>query len=48
MNPGKALESRWAPDLLAFGEQLSVTRDRFEAHMAKLLLRARPTLAHQR
>jgi hypothetical protein len=43
MAPGEVLETRLAPDMLSFGEQFSVTCDKVDAHLAKLLQRERPT-----
>lgn len=43
MDPGKVLEARLAPDMLSFGEQISVSCNKVDAHMAMLLQRARPT-----
>jgi hypothetical protein len=43
MDPGKVLGARLAPGMLAFGEQFSVSCNKVEAHMAKLLQRERPT-----
>jgi hypothetical protein len=42
MDPGKVLEARLAPDMLTFGEQFSVSCNKVDAHMAKLLQRDRP------
>jgi hypothetical protein len=43
MEPGEALEARLAPDMLSLGEQFSVSCNKVDAHMAKLLQRERPT-----
>jgi hypothetical protein len=43
MAPGQVLEARLAPDMLSFGEQFSITCNKVDAHMAKLLQRERPT-----
>src|ERR1700761_8178325 len=39
---GKVLEARLAPDMLSFGEQLSVSCNKVEAHMARLMQHDRP------
>jgi hypothetical protein len=44
MDPGTVLAARLAPDMLTFGEQFSVSCDKVEAHVAKLIGRDR--LAH--
>jgi hypothetical protein len=43
MGPGKVLEAKLTPDMLTFGEQFSMSCNKVEAHMAKLLQRDRPT-----
>jgi hypothetical protein len=40
--PGRILTERLAPDMLTFGEQFSVSCNKVEAHMAKLMQRDRP------
>ena len=40
--PGKILEARLAPDMLTFGQQFSVSCNKVEAHMAKLMQCERP------
>ena len=40
--PGRILIERLAPDMLTFGEQFSVSCNKVEAHMAKLMQRDRP------
>src|SRR5438552_16559684 len=42
--PGRILGERLAPDMLTFGEQFSVSCNKVEAHMAKLMQRERPAL----
>jgi hypothetical protein len=42
MDPGTVLEARLAPDMLTFGEQVGVSCNKVEAHMAKLLQRELP------
>jgi hypothetical protein len=44
MLPGEVLGARLAPDMLTFGEQFSVSCNKVEAHMAKLLQSKRPAL----
>jgi len=40
--PGRILGERLAPDMLTFGEQFSVSCNKIDAHMAKLLQRDAP------
>jgi hypothetical protein len=40
--PGSLLSERLAPDMLTFGEQFSVSCNKVDAHMAKLIQRASP------
>jgi hypothetical protein len=42
IDPGKILGERLAPDMLTFGEQFSVSCNKAEAHMAKLMKRDAP------
>ena len=42
--PGRILGERLAPDMLTFGEQFSVSCNKVEAHMAKLMQRDRPPI----
>ncbi|WP_407156612.1 DUF1993 family protein [Bradyrhizobium sp. STM 3557] len=42
IEPGRILGERLAPDMLTFGEQLSVSCNKVEAHMAKLMRRGAP------
>src|SRR5580698_6013145 len=42
MDPGTVLAARLAPDMLTFGEQFSVSCDKVEAHVVKLLGRDCP------
>jgi hypothetical protein len=42
MDPGTVLKARLAPDMLSFGEQFSVSCNKVDAHIAKLLQRGRP------
>ena len=46
--PGRILTERLAPDMLTFGEQFSVSCNKVEAHMAKLMQRDRPDPATSR
>src|SRR5262245_25197340 len=40
--PGRILTERLAPDMITFGEQFSVSCNKVDAHMAKLMQRDRP------
>jgi hypothetical protein len=40
--PGRILTERLAPDMVTFGEQFSVSCNKVDAHMAKLMQRDRP------
>src|SRR3954471_16643963 len=40
--PGRILAERLAPDMLTFGEQFSVSCNKVDAHMAKLMRRDPP------
>lgn len=40
--PGKILAERLAPDMLTFGQQFSVSCNKVDAHMAKLMQRDAP------
>lgn len=40
--PGEVLQARLAPDMLSFGQQSGVSCNKVEAHMSKLMRRARP------
>jgi len=42
--PGRILGERLAPDMLTFGEQFSVSCNKVDAHMAKLMQRDPPAL----
>ena len=42
LEPGRILTERLAPDMITFGEQFSVSCNKVDAHMAKLMQRDRP------
>jgi hypothetical protein len=42
LQPGRILSERLAPDMAAFGEQFSVSCNKVDAHMAKLMQREPP------
>ena len=42
LEPGMILTERLAPDMATFGEQFSVSCNKVDAHMAKLMQRDRP------
>jgi len=42
LEPGKILTERLAPDMITFGEQFSVSCNKVDAHMAKLMQRPLP------
>src|SRR4051794_6142777 len=42
LEPGRILTERLAPDMITFGEQFSVSCNKVDAHMAKLMQRALP------
>jgi hypothetical protein len=42
--PGRILDERLAPDMLSFGGQFSVSCNKVDSHMAKLMLRDPPAL----
>ena len=42
LEPGRILGERLAPDMLTFGEQFSVSCNKVDAHMAKLMQRDPP------
>jgi hypothetical protein len=46
--PGRIFTERLAPDMVTFGEQFSVSCNKVDAHMAKLMQRDRPAPATSR
>lgn len=43
LRPGSVIASRLAPDMLTFGEQISVNCNKVELHLTNLMARDRPT-----